>query len=351
MYYIEDFRTQAKTLVELIEESKYAIKTKADISEDIYKCFNELISMSKERNFEITRGLQREVINAVMSYPFLVAYVFICPVRYSELYNAIEYDILEELNSEEFNGSIVKYITTILYEYADNKFDVERYIKKDSILKLINKNNEDAHQILTYNDGFIDDKVENNYSINLLDEILTELVKIHPYVFKDLNTLFAPYYDSVYNDYMYDEYTTNEKIAYELFKELDRLLLDLCKEGEKVDVMDALITASDIIEEKLQEEVTDPSVNVEALVTDAFYYLLDTVFNINDYDCIINRVMNYYISFYEEYDFKDAVLEMYYNEYYNDVKFDVMRDVDFIQTFDVTMYIQRSMNKILLDFN
>ena len=61
--------------------------------------------------------------------------------------------------------------------------------------------------------------------------------------------------------------------------------------------------------------------------------------------------MNYYISFYEEYDFKDAVLEMYYNEYYNDVKFDVMRDVDFIQTFDVTMYIQRSMNKILLDFN
>ena len=351
MYYLEDFKIQADTLIELINESKYALKSKADISQDIYKCFKTLITMSQDVNFYISPSTQREVIDAVMSYPFLVAYAFICPVKHSRLYDSIEHDLLTDMNSKEFNGSVISYIATILHEYSDNKHDIDRYIKKDSILSIISKNNEDAHDILSYNDSFIDDKIENNYCINLLEEILTELINIHPDLFKDLNSLFTVYYDNIYNDYTLEE-NSIEKIGYSIFKTLDRLILETCKAGEPVvSIMEMFTEACDIVQEELLEEITDPDVNVDAIVTDGFYFLLDTIFNINTYECIINRVMGYYISFYEEYNFKDAVLEMYYNKYYNDIKFDIMRDVDFIQTFDITMYIQRSMNKILLDFN
>lgn len=333
MFYKDDFITCGRSLIEVIDEARAEAGRNMSISEDIYKYYNELMTISTNYKYEVPIGFERQLISSILSYPMLTLYAFLLPARFSRFYDKLERSLLCEINAN-YNGSITRFMVDVFKEISNNTKDMDTFIMTDSIISEIARHNTDTIESLVYNTTSFEVNTERNVCIAIIHETLEEMRYIHKDIIHNAPGILSNYID-IGDRYIMSQ---QDEIVYDLMYSVDGAIKQSIIDGTEIpDIEETMAYFSEDIEASMEVEGFTDSPG--EIVEEAYFRIINTLFDILSGESMVNSILTHLFTSYEEYDIRGALLDVFEGFEEN------------IGLLDILCYVHRSLQKVVLDFS
>ena len=340
-----------------ISFEKYDKTEHYDISKKIYNLYENIIDLdqiAKKRRIviDIPNKLIRRFISRTLSLPFMCVYVFLYPRSNSLLYYELESYLFEELN-EDYNGDIIKLCAFKIYELNKSDNFSLKYLKEgDSIYNACYDKSSEIYDIIMYEDLLANELVDYKLTLSLLSDTIEEFKSSNQNIldYVEVSNIITTYYEYAYENNDIKLETRKEMVdnlGLNILKRFDRELKNSIYNNEVISdldgIMDDVLFNIEHDIKKFNEDI--PRYEIQASVADAFIYLTNSVFSLDTEECIINKIMFLYETEEDKITFIDAVAEVYST--ITDINYNspIYKMNDFVETFNITLYLQRCFNK------
>lgn len=360
MNYGYDIINLLETYIELIDEilpsfEKYDRTEHYEICNKVYKLYEDIIQTEqvnyKERvRVDIPNKLIRRFVSKTLSYPFMCVYVFLYPRYNSLLYYELETYLFEELNTD-YNGDLIKLCAYKMYEMRRSiRFSLNYLKEGDTIINACNNKSDEIFDVLVYDNFLVNELGDFKLNLSLLSDTVEEFKNTNQNIIDciEVTNVVTIYYSDIYQDNSFDNnIDTDFNLALNILKKFDRELVKSILNKEVISDLDGIM--DDImfnIEYDIKQYNQDvPKYQISAKVADAFLYLVNVIFTFDSQDCIMTKIMYLLETEEDEITFKDAVAEVYNAIEDSSYQTPVYQLSNFIETFNVSLYLQRSFNK------
>ena len=329
-----------------------------EICNKVYKLYEDIIQTDQINNQErvyvnIPNRLLRRFISKTLSFPFMCVYVFLYPRNNSLLYYELENYLFDELNTD-YNGDIIKLCAYKMHEIKRNVRFSLKYLKEgDTIVNACNNKSDEIFDVIMYDNLLANELGDYKLTLSLLSDVIEEFKITNQNIIDciEVTDVVTIYYDYAYQDNIEIEADSDENIGLNILKKFDKELVNSILNKEIISHLDGIM--DDILynvefDIKLYNQDI-PKYQITAKVADAFLYLINSVFTFESEECIITKIMYLFQTAEDEVTFKDAIAEVYNTLEDSSYQTPIYELSNFIETFNVTLYLQRCFNKTFED--